>query len=35
MGVEPPLLLPLNPAELAGLRHSAEQIRDAIRKVGF
>jgi L-lactate dehydrogenase len=34
-GVEPPLLLPLNPAELAGLRHSAEQIRDAIRNVGF
>jgi L-lactate dehydrogenase len=35
MGVEPPLLLPLNPAELAGLRHSAEQIRQTIRNVGF
>jgi L-lactate dehydrogenase len=34
-GVEPPLTLPLNPAELAGLRHSAEQIRNAIRSVGF
>jgi len=34
-GVEPPLLLPLNPAELAGLRHSAEQIKETIRNVGF
>jgi L-lactate dehydrogenase len=34
-GVEPPLLIPLNPAELAGLRHSAEQIRETVRKVGF
>jgi L-lactate dehydrogenase len=34
-GVEPPLPIPLNPAELAGLRNSAEQIRQAARSVGF
>ena len=34
-GVEPPLLIPLNQAELAGLRHSAELIKQTIRAVGF
>jgi L-lactate dehydrogenase len=34
-GVEPPLPIPLNENERAGLRHSAETIRAAIRSVGF
>src|SRR4051812_10481774 len=34
-GVEPPLPIPLNPAELAGLQNSAEQIKEVIRAVGF
>ena len=34
-GVEPPLLIPLNQAELAGLRQSAELIKQTIRAVGF
>ena len=34
-GVEPPLPIPLNEAELAGLRNSAETIRNAIRSLGF
>lgn len=34
-GAEPPLTVPMNDAELAGLRHSAEVIADAIRSVGF
>jgi L-lactate dehydrogenase len=34
-GVEQALPIKLNDAELAGLRNSAEQIREAIRAVGF
>jgi L-lactate dehydrogenase len=34
-GVEPPLPIPLNANEEAGLRNSAETIRAAIRAVGF
>ena len=34
-GVEQPLPIKLNDAELAGLKNSAEQIRQAIRTVGF
>jgi L-lactate dehydrogenase len=34
-GVEPPLPIPLNPAELAGLQNSAAQIKEVIRAVGF
>jgi L-lactate dehydrogenase len=34
-GVEPPLPVPLNANELAGLKNSAETIRAAIRRVGF
>jgi L-lactate dehydrogenase len=34
-GVELPLPIPLNEAELAGLRNSAEAIRNAIRSLGF
>lgn len=34
-GAEPPLPIPLNANEEAGLRHSAETIRAAIRSVGF
>lgn len=34
-GAEPPLTVPMNDAELAGLRHSAEVLRDATRAVGF
>ena len=34
-GVEQPLPIKLNDAELAGLRNSAEQIKQAIRQVGF
>jgi L-lactate dehydrogenase len=34
-GVEPPLMIPLNPAERAGLQHSAELIKQTIRAVGF
>jgi len=34
-GVEPPLPIPLNPAELAGLRNSAETIKVTLRAVGF
>ncbi len=34
-GVEPPLPTPMNPAEEAGLRNSADTIRAAIRKLGF
>jgi hypothetical protein len=35
MGVEQALPIKMNDAELAGLRNSAEQIREAIRAVGF
>jgi L-lactate dehydrogenase len=35
MGMEQALPIKLNDAELAGLRNSAEQIREAIRAVGF
>jgi L-lactate dehydrogenase len=34
-GVEQPLPIKMNDAELAGLKNSAEQIREAIRAVGF
>lgn len=34
-GVEPPLPIPLNANEEAGLRHSAQTIRAAIQSVGF
>ena len=34
-GVEPPLPIPLNDAELAGLRNSADTIRNTIRSLGF
>lgn len=34
-GVEPPLPIPLNENELAGLKHSSDTIRAAIRAVGF
>jgi L-lactate dehydrogenase len=34
-GVEAPLPIPLNEAELAGLRNSAEAIRNTIRSLGF
>jgi L-lactate dehydrogenase len=34
-GIEPPLPIPLNANEEAGLKHSAETIRTAIRSVGF
>ena len=34
-GAEPPLPIPMNENELAGLRHSAETIRQAIRQLGF
>ena len=34
-GVETALAVPLNDAELAGLRNSAERIKEAIRSVGF
>jgi len=34
-GVEQPLEIPMNDAEVAGLRNSAEQIRAAIRSLGF
>jgi L-lactate dehydrogenase len=34
-GVEPPLPIPLNAAELAGLQNSAQQIKEVIRAVGF
>jgi L-lactate dehydrogenase len=34
-GVERPLPVPLNPAELAGLRNSAETIKAAIGSLGF
>lgn len=34
-GVEPPLAIPLNENERAGLRHSAETIRAAVAAVGF
>ena len=34
-GVEAPLPIPLNPAELAGLRNSAETIKQTIRSLGF
>jgi L-lactate dehydrogenase len=34
-GVEPPLPIPLNDAELAGLRNSAETIRGVVRSLGF
>ena len=34
-GVEAPLPIPLNANEEAGLRHSAETIREAIKHVGF
>ncbi len=34
-GVEPPLPIPMNANEEAGLRNSAEMIRDAIHKLGF
>ena len=34
-GVEIALPVPLNDAELAGLRNSAQTIKDAIRTLGF
>jgi L-lactate dehydrogenase len=34
-GVEPPLPVPLNPAELAGLQNSAEQIKQVVKAMGF
>jgi L-lactate dehydrogenase len=34
-GVEQPLSIRMNDAELAGLKHSAEQIKAAIKAVGF
>jgi L-lactate dehydrogenase len=34
-GVEPPLPIPMNANEEAGLKNSAETIRDAIKKLGF
>jgi L-lactate dehydrogenase len=34
-GVEAPLPVPMNANEEAGLKHSAETIREAIRKLGF
>ena len=34
-GVEPPLPLPMNAAEVSGLRSSAQTIRAAITKLGF
>jgi L-lactate dehydrogenase len=34
-GVEARLAVPMNDAEVAGLRNSAEQIREAVRAVGF
>jgi L-lactate dehydrogenase len=34
-GVEPPLPVPLNENELAGLRNSAETIQNSIRSLGF
>jgi L-lactate dehydrogenase len=34
-GVEQPLPIPLNANEEAGLRNSAETIREEVRKVGF
>jgi L-lactate dehydrogenase len=34
-GVEPPLPVPMNEAELLGLRNSAETIRAAVRSLGF
>ncbi|MBA3273906.1 MAG: L-lactate dehydrogenase [Chthoniobacterales bacterium] len=34
-GVEQALSIPMNEAEAAGLRHSAETIKEAIRAVGF
>jgi L-lactate dehydrogenase len=34
-GVEPPLPIPLNPAERAGLINSAQTIRDAVKRAGF
>jgi L-lactate dehydrogenase len=34
-GVEPPLPIPLNDAELAGLKNSAETIRAAVRSLGY
>jgi hypothetical protein len=34
-GVEPPLPVPLNEAELLGLRNSAETIRGVVRSLGF
>ena len=34
-GVEQPLPIPMNEAEEAGLRNSADTIREAIRQVGF
>jgi L-lactate dehydrogenase len=34
-GAEPPLPVPLNENELAGLRNSAETIQKSIRSLGF
>ena len=34
-GVEPPLPVPMNENELAGLRHSAETVQNVIRSLGF
>jgi L-lactate dehydrogenase len=34
-GVDVPLDIPMNEAELTGLRNSAERIREAVRSVGF
>jgi L-lactate dehydrogenase len=35
VGVEPPLPIPLNDAERAGLQNSGQVIREAIRQIGF
>lgn len=34
-GVEPPLKIRMNDAEVAGLRQSAERIRETIKQIGF
>ncbi len=34
-GVDVALDVAMNPAELTGLRNSAERIREAVRSVGF
>jgi L-lactate dehydrogenase len=34
-GIEPPLPVPMNPAEESGLQNSAQAIKDAIKTLGF